>query len=400
MIVINVIGILVTAWFAFSSLYIFLNSIAALFYKSIALPVSGEHPKVAVFIPAYKEDAVIVKVAEEALRQEYEGEFEVIVISDSLKGLTNSWLQQLPLFFLRVDFEKSTKAKALNFALKIMGDSFDIAIVLDADNVMEKGAIKKFARQYKMGKKAVQGHRCAKVTSSSFAILDAVSEEVNNHIYCKGPAALNLSSRLVGSGMSIEYKLFKSLMKKIIAVGGFDKDLELKIIAEGIKIEYAEDILIYDEKVDTAQIFQNQRTRWLSAQYYYLRKNFLNSFSMLFKGNFDYFYKVIQLSLPPRLLLPGFLVVGSFIFVMVGYHTLFFVWSTMSVLVISAYLIAIPRSFWGGKIIKIFFSIPKALYVSLIALLNISGANEKFIHTPHKGLEISGIKTEDKKNNV
>jgi len=399
MIVIYVMVVFLTAWFVLSSLYIFLNSIAALFFKSTALPVTGDRPRVAVFIPAYKEDAVIVKVAEEALRQKYDGEFEVIVISDSLKQVTNSWLQELPLSFLRVDFEKSTKAKALNYALNVMGDSFDVAIVLDADNVMEKGAIQQFAEQYQMGKLAVQGHRCAKVTSSSFAVMDAVSEEVNNHIYCKGPNAIKLSSRLVGSGMSFDYLLFKRLMKTISAVGGFDKDLELKIIEEGIKIEYAEGVLIYDEKVDTAEVFQNQRTRWLSAQYYYLRKNFMKSFKMLLAGNFDYFYKAIQLSLPPRLLLPAFLLVGTLVFHVLGYSALFFVWSVMSIMIISAYIVAIPRSFWGRKLVKIFLSIPKALFVTLMALLNISGANKKFIHTPHKGLEVTGIKGENGKIN-
>jgi hypothetical protein len=47
----------------------------------------------------------------------------------------------------------------------------------------------------------VQGHRAAK-THKDFAMLDAISEEINNNIYSKGHRAIGMSSRLAGSGMA------------------------------------------------------------------------------------------------------------------------------------------------------------------------------------------------------
>ena len=397
MIVINFVLYFFTAWFMCSSMYILVNSIAAFFYQKKGGSVVRKKPKVAVFIPAYKEDAVIVKVAKQALKQSYDGDFEVVIISDSLKDSTNFMLRKLPLSLVKVEFEKSTKAKALNHALEAAGDDFDLAVVLDADNVMEENALSQFAEHYMRGHHAIQGHRCAKAIDSSFALLDAVSEEVNNHIYCKGPSALSFSSRLVGSGMAFDYRLFKNLMKDIDAVGGFDKELELKIIGQGIRIVYADHILVYDEKVDSAQVFENQRRRWISAQYHFLRKNAIKSVKMLFSGNLDFFYKTLQLALPPRLLLPVFLFIGTVIFALLDYPASFFSWFLMTVTVVFAYFIAIPRSFWGMNLIKTFLSLPRAIFVSLKAVFKISGANKHFIHTPHKGLEVSALNHESEK---
>lgn len=396
MILIMMLVLIVTIWFTISALYMSVYSFSALFYSDDEIKPDVVAPRIAIFIPAYKEDAVIVEVARQALKQDYRGEFDVVVISDSLKESTDYWLQELPISLVKVDFEKSTKAKALNYALNVMGDRFDLAIVLDADNVMEKGVVQKFADQYMAGHHAVQGHRCAKNAKANFAVLDAISEEVNNHIYCKGPSVLNLSSRLVGSGMAFDYQLFKGLMKQIDAVGGFDKALELKIIEQGQRIYYAENIIIYDEKVEKAEVFGNQRTRWISAQYHYMIEKMPAAVALLFKGNFDYFYKAIQLCLPPRLLFPGFLAIGSLLLMIVEWSTISYVWSALFVLVTLTYLVAIPARFFNRELLRIPFALGHAFLITLFSLFKLKGANNKFIHTPHSGLELvdNGTKTD------
>jgi cellulose synthase/poly-beta-1,6-N-acetylglucosamine synthase-like glycosyltransferase len=70
---------------------------------------------------------------------------------------------------------------------------------------------------------AVQGHRTAKNTNNSWAILDAISEEINNNIFRKGHRVLGLSSAIIGSGMAFRYNYFKALMSTVTAVGGLIK---------------------------------------------------------------------------------------------------------------------------------------------------------------------------------
>ena len=96
--------------------------------------------KMAVLIPGYKEDAVILDVARKALQQDYPPSlYDVVVIADSFQKDTLERLSHLPIKVIEVSFEKSTKSKALNKAMANLSDSYDVAVVLDADNIMAKG---------------------------------------------------------------------------------------------------------------------------------------------------------------------------------------------------------------------------------------------------------------------
>ena len=178
-------------------------------------------------------------------------------------------------------------------------------------------------------------------------------------------------------------------MGGIEAVGGFDKALELKIIEQKVRIHYADNIIIYDEKVQKAQVFGNQRTRWISAQYHYMIKRMPTAILLLLKGNFDFFYKAIQLCLPPRLLFPGFLAIGSVFLWFIEWDLFCVLWTAMFISVTTIYLIAIPKSLISKKLVTIPFALIHAFAITFLSLFKLLGANKKFIHTPHSGLELS-----------
>ncbi|HFB62169.1 MAG TPA: glycosyltransferase, partial [Bacteroidetes bacterium] len=212
----------------FATVYIFVYSVAGLFYKQKQKADVAKQRKFAVLIPGYKEDAVIVDVARKATQQDYpKDKFEVIVIADSFQKETLDALRKLPIRVVEVVFEVSKKSKALNKCMEVIGDDYDVAFVLDADNIMEKDVLKKINAAFDRGFDAVQGHRTAKNLNADFAILDALSEEINNHIFRKGHRVLGISSALIGSGMGLDYALFKRTMATVDSVGE-DKEVELK----------------------------------------------------------------------------------------------------------------------------------------------------------------------------
>ena len=123
--------------------------------------------KYAVLIPGYKEDNVICEVAIESLKQDYPTDcFDIVIIADSFQPETIEKLKLLPIKLIEVVFEKSTKSKALNKAMEVLGDKYDVALVLDADNIMETGFISKINKAFDDGFQIVQGHRIAKNTNS------------------------------------------------------------------------------------------------------------------------------------------------------------------------------------------------------------------------------------------
>ena len=272
-----------------------------------------------------------------------------------------------------------------------IGDAFDVALVLDAVNVMEFDFIERINEAFNKGYKVVQGHRMAKNTNTPMAILDAISEEVNNHIFRKGHRVLGFSSALIGSGMAFDYHFFKSTMAEVNAVGGFDKELELKLLRDRNQIEYLHDALVLYEKVQKSEVFANQRKRWLSAQFVYFRRFAISGLrELVFRGNGDFADKVYQMVSPPRILLLGIVaMITGFYFLNDNFFepSIFVVpswsWYMSLTLVILAFLLAIPRKFYILSTAKAIFTLPKAFMVMFLSLFKLKGANKKFIHTQH-----------------
>ena len=390
LLIFNILQIIALLLLGISTGYIFLFSLAGLFYRQAHYPGGTYKRKIAVLIPGYKEDEVIVEVAKSALEQDYPaGFFDVVIIADSFHAETLEKLSKLPIKVIEVSFEKSTKSKALNKAMEKLAGSYEIAVVLDADNMMCKDFLTKINAASGQNFIAIQGHRTAKNLNTSLAILDAVSEEINNHIFRKGHRVLGLSSAIIGSGMAFRYDFFKNLMSTVDAVGGFDKEIELKMLKAGHKIEYLDDALVYDEKVQKAEVFSNQRRRWLSAQLHYFRQDFMKALKeLILAGNIDYFDKAVQFIQPPRILLLGLVLVFGTGFAVSGYllgnpFILTLLWIITIAGCLSAFLFSIPFSFYNLQTLRAIASLPKGMFLMMASLFRIRGANKKFIHTKH-----------------
>ncbi|RLD43323.1 MAG: glycosyltransferase family 2 protein [Bacteroidetes bacterium] len=396
--ILNIIQVIIYLYLAFATVYIFVFASAGLFYNEKTKLNNEKKRKFAVLIPGYKEDAVIVNVAKQALNQDYpKDKYEVIVIADSFSKKTLDALSKLPIRVVVVDFEISKKSKALNSCMDIIGDNYDVAFILDADNIMNSNVLAKINSAFECGFMAVQGHRTAKNLNSSFAILDALSEEINNNIFRKGHRTLGLSSALIGSGMGIDYQLYKKVMATVDSVGE-DKEVELKLLKKKYKIEYINSALIYDEKTAQSKVFVNQRRRWIAAQVGFFRSHFKDGLkNFVTKGNIDYFDKVVQMIQPPRILLAGILTIfslfsGLLLLPVLSFLQPYFIphftyWFVLYILIVISLIISIPREFYKIQTLKALFLVPKGFVLMLISLLKIKGANTKFIHTTHSHIE-------------
>ena len=386
MTLITFIVFLVLAYLLLSVSYYFLFAVASIFPLRAKKKNKSQLRKFAVLIPGYKEDSVIVDVAWQALTQTYNNEqFDVIVIADSFKDTTLRALRNLPIKVVEVSFDISTKSKALNAAMDQIGNAYDVALVLDADNIMEPDFLKKVNDAFDHGFLAVQGRRVAKNLNTNFAILDAISEEIGNNVFRKGHRVLGFSSCLAGSGMAFDYIYFKTIMKDVNAVGGFDKELEVRILKDQNKIEYLPNALVYDEKVQKADTFYKQRRRWLSTQSTYLVKALKTAITELFKkGNFDLFDKVIQWIYPPKLLLLAMVLIFSGVTLLFADNILL---KQLTILLaigtVLFFVLSIPRKFYSLNTLKAVVSLPYALLLMTLALFRLKGANKKFIHTQH-----------------
>lgn len=344
----------------------------------------GDRKRIVILIPAYKEDQVILECVQSCMQQQYPADkYDTVVISDRMEDETNLALSALPIKLVQVFFKNSTKAKALNYAMEQVGDNYDIAVVLDADNVINTDFLERIDEAFSNPDvQILQAHRKAKNLNTNLSVLDAASEEINNGIFRLGHANVGLSAALIGSGMAFGYSLFKNIMLTIDAVGGFDRALELSLIKEGKRIYYLPDVEVLDEKVQNHANFSNQRRRWLSAQIHYLTQYIGDIPSALLKGNWDFCDKVFQQMSIPRILLLGMTFVLALFLSFVNW-AIALRWWVLFVVLIIALLIVIPKSLFNKRLLIALLDLPYSFILMCRNLFRLKGANKKFIHTSH-----------------
>ena len=345
---------------------------------------AATYKKIRIFIPGYKEDAVIIATAKNALLQNYPADkYEVVIIADQFSQHTLATLHALPIKIVEVFFDKSTKGKALQKAIEAtQSQPADIVLVLDADNHMAPGFLHAVNNAFASGYKVVQGHRTAKNFETAFAFLDACTEEINNHIFRRGHVAAGLPSALIGSGMAFDWQLFISLLHNIGETSGEDKEVEFRIVRQKIDVAFLDGAFVYDEKVARNDVFSKQRSRWLATQVEFFEKYFVEGWIQLCKGNIAFFNKVFQTYLLPRVLLMAVLLIwllGVVIFTpnLIAYSIGLFVALCV------ALLMGIPSKWYNRQLFNAFLQIPGALVSIIKAMFNIGKARKQFIHTPH-----------------
>lgn len=383
--ILHILDYLLYIVFAANVLYLFVYSMASLCRRSRDASLVEKYRHFAILIPAYKEDTVIQECVRSCLAQEYPSDrFDVVVVSDGMRAQTDAALAALPIRIVKVHFEKSTKSKSLNAAMAAIGNNYDIALILDADNVIPPDYLSDINHFFANPKvEIVQTHRIAKNINNKMAFLDAVSEEINNSIFRLGHSNLGMSAALIGSGMAFQYHLFRDVMANIRAVGGFDRELELTLLYQGKKIYYMPDTHVKDEKIQSHDAFILQRRRWLSAQWNYsmIYVRFLPA--ALAARKWDFCDKLFQQFSIPRLLLIGFIIIFSILHLIFHLEWSFKWWGLFLLLAVSL-LASIPRHYYNRRLFLSLLSLPYAFYLMAKNLFNLRGANKTFIHTSHE----------------
>ena len=366
--------------------YVVFFAIISLFYEKEdrvaihAAALTNRMTKFLILYPAYNEDRVIINAVEHFLEQDYPADmYTVAVISDHMKPETNDYLRTLPITLLTPTFEKSSKAKAMQYAIDTIPETFDNVVVLDADNVVRP----EFLSQLNVlctVYEAIQCHRCAKNANNDVAVLDGASEEINNTIFRKAHNRLGLSSALIGSGMCFSYKLFKENVFKL-STAGEDREMEALLLHQEVFIKYAPDIHVFDEKVSSQDNFQKQRMRWMTAQIQSLLSNLPKIPEAIIRGKINFIDKTIQQALIPRSILIV-LLTGISIFVTLTVPDWSEKWWFLLGILAVSLFIAIPGQLRLRSFSKV-LAIPGLVLRMFKNIFHLDRKNTDFIHTQH-----------------
>lgn len=391
---IHIIEIFIWLLLAASGAYILFFALVSLLWKKPVSRLSayltnkvlslhvGEHYKYLILYPAYNEDRVIVSSVHQFLGQYYPYEkFHVAVISDHMQPETNDKLRALPVTLLTPVFEKSSKAKAMQYAMDQIKEDYDYVVILDADNVVDSDFLEKLNEICAKGFKAIQCHRCAKNSNNDIAVLDGVSEEINNTIFRKAHNRIGLSSALIGSGMCFDFKWFRKNVYKLTTAGE-DRELEALLLMQGVYIHYEESIPVFDEKVSNKDNFQKQRLRWMTAQIQSLFRMLPYIPKAILTGNIDFIDKTVQQALIPRSMLIVLTFMMACLITLLSQIWCLKWWLLFLFICLSLY-IATPRQLRSHSVFGKLLSLPTLVWKMILNILKIDRKNTDFIHTTH-----------------
>lgn len=329
---------------AFTVLYITIFTITGLFSSHPNIPKANHQNRFIVLIPAYRADRTIMDTVMSVLGQTYPQRlFDITVISDHQDEMTNFRLAQSPITLLTPNFENSTKARSLQFAIKNLPQFkiYDVVVILDAGTIVDQDFLLQMNDAYQVsGTKAIQAHRLSRNRDTAIAHMDAVFEEINNTIFRRGHITIGLSSALSGSGNAYDFKWFKENIDKITSTA-FDKELEALLMRQHIFIDYFDDILVYDEKMRESKDFNEQRTRWASSQLYAVLRNLHHLPGAIFNRYYAWIDKLIQWLLIPRTIMMSVLAFMSVVMPLI-YFTLAIKWWVMFAFVMFIFALATP----------------------------------------------------------
>jgi len=232
--------------------------------RPIASP--GYCPRVAVLIPAYNEETVIVRTIRSVLNSDYKN-LHVIVIDDGSQDRTaevaaTAYAREIAAGRLQVLTKNNEgKAAALNYALDRMTE--EVYVGIDADTVIATDAISKLIPHFEdpgigaMAGNAKVGNRLnlwtrwqalEYITSQNFErrALDLF------HVVTVVPGA-------IGAWRTAPVKAAGGYPVNTVAE---DADLTMNLLEQGLKVDYEDRALAFTEAPIDAKGLMRQRFRW------------------------------------------------------------------------------------------------------------------------------------------
>ena len=334
-------------------------TLISFFKKRKSVQSQTEEKSIACIITGYKNVDITIPCVESLLGQRYTN-FMVYLVLDNCANNTKYPIVHKKLKILIPEIPLNSKLKSIKNAIDHFSEDHEFVLIFDPDNIVPIDYLVKL-NEYTHRFDAIQTRRTAKNSSTILSRLDAIGEIYHNFCDRRNLFRLGSSATISGSGMLIRKTDFidfinsDHIQSKINGVIlGEDKMLQNFLVGKMIRIAYADDILLYDEKVNTKHQVRRQRIRWLNTYF----ENVKESISLIFKGINNYNWNQFLFG-AYNLYPPLFLV---FLFSLVLVVLSFFISHFVSLLLVAGIAI-----FLINFVLTLYFSnAPKTYFLALV----------------------------------
>lgn len=224
----------------------------------------------ALVIAAHNEELVIGHVIDSLKNQNYpDSMYDIFVVADNCNDKTAQLAKSHgALVYERFDNEKRGKGHALEWIfaqLYEMSDRYDAIGVFDADNVISSNFLREMNKLLSKGHKVVQGYIDSKNPFDSWITCSySIAFWLANRIFQLPRFYLGLSCGLCGTGFCVDISVLKQIGWGATCLTE-DLEFTMKLTLNDMKVAWAHEAIVYDEKPLTLKQSWKQRKRWMQG---------------------------------------------------------------------------------------------------------------------------------------
>lgn len=344
-------------------------------------PFSTYEADTAIIVTAYEQTTLLPEVITSILKINYTN-YLVYVVADKC-DTSGLHFESDKVIILRPQQILASNTRSHFYAIRHFKRKHERLTIVDSDNLVHPEYLNELNRLFDQGYDAVQGVRAAKNLNTTYACLDA-ARDIYYHFYDGKILFGNGSSAtLSGSGMAFTTQLYRNCLEHLDITGaGFDKVLQYEIVKRGLRIAFAEEAIVYDEKTTNTDQLIKQRARWINTWFRYFKYGFGLIGKGIIKLNWNKILFGLILLRPPLFIF----IILSGIFMLVNLWlapVVSLIWLTGILLFVAGFFIALRSSSTDRRIYNSLYNIPKFMFYQMLSLLKIRKANKYSVATQH-----------------
>lgn len=336
----------------------------------------------AIIVTAYQFTDNLETVVKSIKKLNYSN-YIIYIVADNC-DISNLHFQDDKVVLLKPEHVIASNTGSHQYAINHFIRNHERLTIIDSDNLVHPEYLLELNKYFNKGYVAVQGVRSAKNIETTYSRLDA-ARDIYYHFYDgKILHQLGSSATLAGSGMAFNVNLYQDFLKHNHVKGaGFDKILQYFIVKQNLRIAFAQEAVVFDEKTSKSDQLVKQRARWINTWFKY----FGLGFSLLGKGiqNLSLNQTLFGLILlrPPLFIFLILSLICLFIDIVTGNIIGIAVWCSAFTLFIIGFALSLIFSNTDKKIYLSLIGIPKFVFLQLISLIRSKNANKHSVATQH-----------------
>lgn len=336
----------------------------------------------AIIVTAYQQTTLVPDVVKSIQKLNY-ANYLVYIVADNCDDISNLDFNDEKIIVLKPETVLSSNTKSHFYAIHHFRRAHQYLTIIDSDNLVTPNYLTELDKVFARGFVAIQGVRAAKNLNSTYACLDAASDIYYRFIDRELLFNAGSSAALSGSGMAFTVQLYRDCLEHLVIDGaGFDKVFQLEIQRRNLRVAFAENAVVFDEKTSKADQLVKQRARWINTWFKYAGQGYGLVISGIKNFSWNQFIYGLFFTRPPLFILV-FLSFFCFVVDLFISPAWAIAWVCGAISFVFCFFVSLAYFRTPRVIYNALFNVPVFMFYQVISLFKSKQANKISVATEH-----------------